>query len=164
MASADAIELRAANSADLAGAQWRPYVDQAPLTLDGGGSPAYVAEVFVQVRNAAGVPSEVATASILFDLAADTDGDGLLDPIDDDDDGDGLSDADELALYGTDPLDPDTDGDGVGDRMEVIGIGSDPLDPTDPQRAPLTAPLTLGLLTAGLAGVAVRRLRRRARC
>ncbi len=162
-ASADAIELRAATSADLAGAQWRPYVDQAPLTLDGSGSPAYVAEVFVQVRNAAGVPSEVGTASILFDLAADTDGDGLLDPIDDDDDGDGLSDADELALYGTDPLDPDTDGDGVGDRMEVIGIGSDPLDPTDPQRAPLTAPLTLGLWTASLAGVAVLRLRRRAR-
>ena len=58
---------------------------------------------------------------------ADTDGDLVLDCLDDDDDDDGLLDADEEDL-GTDPLDPDSDADGMDDGTEVE-VGADPLDP-----------------------------------
>jgi hypothetical protein len=43
-----------------------------------------------------------------------------------DTDGDGLTDADELAIYGTNPNDPDTDDDGLLDGAEVA-LGTDPL-------------------------------------
>ena len=56
-------------------------------------------------------------------LAADTDGDELLDG-DEDADGDGFVDATE-----TDPNLFDTDGDGVGDGEELL-CGSDPTDPS----------------------------------
>ena len=42
-----------------------------------------------------------------------------------DSDGDGLTDADEVAIYGSDPANPDTDGDGLNDGAEVAG-GRDP--------------------------------------
>ncbi len=60
-------------------------------------------------------------------LAADTDGDGLIDgweamwgtdPLDPNSDGDGWNDYEEVILYGTNPNDPDTDGDG---RIDGIG-------------------------------------------
>lgn len=44
-----------------------------------------------------------------------------------DSDGDGISDADEVALYGSNPLDADTDGDGLNDSEEVAA-GTDLLD------------------------------------
>ena len=67
----------------------------------------------------------------------DTDGDGLLDFLEEklgtdprkpDTDGDGLNDGDEVNRYKTDPLKPDTDGDGLSDGKE-IQIGTDPLKP-----------------------------------
>jgi len=67
----------------------------------------------------------------------DTDGDGLLDYIEErlgtdprnpDTDGDGLNDGDEVNRYKTNPLNPDTDGDGLLDGME-IKMGTDPLNP-----------------------------------
>ena len=57
----------------------------------------------------------------------DTDGDEVLDCLDEDDDDDGLPDVDEEDL-GTDPLDPDSDGDGMDDGTEVE-VGADPLEP-----------------------------------
>jgi subtilisin-like proprotein convertase family protein len=55
------------------------------------------------------------TATGTDPLAADTDGDRLLD-------------GDEVHAYGTDPKDPDTDGDLFGDATEIEG-GSDPRNP-----------------------------------
>ncbi|MFX0022093.1 MAG: NosD domain-containing protein [Candidatus Hermodarchaeota archaeon] len=53
----------------------------------------------------------------------DTDGDGLIDELEE--------------LYGTDPLDPDTDDDGITDGDEVLNIGSDPLNYMDPVNLPI---------------------------
>lgn len=77
-----------------------------------------------------------------FGLAADEDGDGLVDGWEvrygtnryvddsaDDDDGDGLTNAEELS-YSCDPLATDTDLDGILDGSEV-GIGADPTRPED---------------------------------
>jgi hypothetical protein len=59
------------------------------------------------------------------DSSTDTDTD-----TDTDSDGDGLSDADEIAVYGTSPNDVDTDGDGVQDGQEVAD-GTDPTSVDD---------------------------------
>ncbi len=96
----------------------------------------------------------------------DLDGDGILNPLDDDVDGDGILNATDpdddndhlLDVFeggvGTDPYNPDTDGDGLGDGEEV-NLGSDPLladtdgdgvlDPDD------FAPLDPGATTAAQA-------------
>jgi len=55
----------------------------------------------------------------------DSDSDGQGNACDSDDDNDGLSDDDET-FAGTDPLNPDTDGDGAGDNADTF-----PLDPTE---------------------------------
>ncbi len=74
-----------------------------------------------------------------LDDRIDSDGDGLVDPVerdlgtdpfDVDTDGDGLLDGDEINVVGTDPLEPDTDGGGVDDGAEV-DRNSDPLDAAD---------------------------------
>ena len=57
----------------------------------------------------------------------DTDGDGIVDSVDEDDDADGLPDDEEWA-HGTDPADPDTDDDGLNDGDEM-NEGTDPLNP-----------------------------------
>ncbi|RVU83943.1 OmpA family protein [Leucothrix sargassi] len=59
----------------------------------------------------------------------DTDGDGIIDALDDDDDNDTLLSADELA-NGTNPLLADTDGDELDDALETNGgLGTDPTNP-----------------------------------
>lgn len=55
---------------------------------------------------------------------ADTDGDGLIDLLDDDSDNDGLKDGYEVTI-GTNPLIDDTDGDGLKDGVEVTN-GTNP--------------------------------------
>ena len=69
-------------------------------------------------------------------VAADSDGDGLLDDEEillgtdlngTDSDGDGLTDGDEVNTIGTDPLVIDTDGDGLNDGDEVNTEGTNPL-------------------------------------
>lgn len=69
--------------------------------------------------------------------SADTDGDGLRDPAEEqegtdcrnpDTDGDGLSDKEEVDR-GTDPTTRDSDGDGLSDPEEVNEYDTDPLDP-----------------------------------
>lgn len=77
--------------------------------------------------------------AVVLEAMADTDGDGVADINDQcpdtmtdetldevgctasqrDSDGDGLSDADEIALYGTDPFSADSDGDGWSDGEEI---------------------------------------------
>ena len=68
-------------------------------------------------------------------LAADTDGDGLIDgweamwgtdPLDPNSDDDGWNDYEEVIVYGTNPNDPDTDGDG-----RIDGIGNENGDDSD---------------------------------
>ena len=70
-------------------------------------------------------------------VEADSDGDGLLDrleqqlgtnPLNADTDGDGLSDGTEVLVIGTDPLRADTDGDGLSDGVEVNTLGTNPLN------------------------------------
>lgn len=57
----------------------------------------------------------------------DTDGDGIIDALDDDDDDDTLSTAQEIEL-GTDPRNADTDDDALNDALEISEkIGTDPL-------------------------------------
>ena len=58
----------------------------------------------------------------------DTDGDGIIDALDDDDDNDTLSTAQEISL-GTDPRNKDTDDDALDDALEAgeNKIGTDPL-------------------------------------
>lgn len=70
----------------------------------------------------------------------DTDGDGVIDaleemiegtdPFNADSDGDGLTDGEELWTYGTNPLNSDSDGDGLSDGFEADN-GGDPNDGTD---------------------------------
>ena len=70
-----------------------------------------------------------------FGADFDSDGDGLIDPVETlwtltdpdspDTDGDWLFDGEELAL-GTDPLSADTDGDGLADYLELGGIAVEP--------------------------------------
>ena len=57
-----------------------------------------------------------------------TTGDACTTPVDSD--GDGLSDAEEVATFGTNPNLADTDAGGVDDGQEVAN-GTDPLDPND---------------------------------
>lgn len=59
---------------------------------------------------------------------SDVDGDLLGDVCDPDADNDGLLNTDE-ATWGSDPLVPDTDGDGLSDGQEVNNYGTDPIDP-----------------------------------
>jgi hypothetical protein len=101
--------------------------------------------------------------NVLF--AADYDGDGLLDQVDQDDDNDGVLDVDDDL-----PFDPsesvDTDGDGIGNNKDIdddgdgfddlveSAKGTDPLDPTscpecfslDIDKNGQVAPLTDGLI------------------
>jgi len=59
----------------------------------------------------------------------DTDGDGIINALDDDDDNDTLLTIDEKSLS-TDPLSADSDGDGLDDAIEVNGsLGTDPMNP-----------------------------------
>ncbi|PWQ99002.1 OmpA family protein [Leucothrix arctica] len=59
----------------------------------------------------------------------DTDGDGIINALDDDDDNDTLLSVDELK-NGTDPLSVDSDADGLDDPTEVSGkLGTDPMNP-----------------------------------
>jgi hypothetical protein len=87
----------------------------------------------VSMTDPANVLDPVAVA-VVDDLAADTDGDGLLDgeeiaagtdPYAWDTDGDTLPDGPEVA-YGLDPLSTDTDGDGLSDPTEIFQHRSDP--------------------------------------
>ncbi len=58
------------------------------------------------------------------------DGDGQGDLCDNDDDNDGLLDTYEIKKSGgTDPLNPDSDGDGLSDGEEVNTLGTNPLEP-----------------------------------
>ncbi len=66
----------------------------------------------------------------------DTDGDGLIDALDDDDDADGLLTLTERTVTNTDPLDADSDddasdGSATNDGQEVAAA-SNPLDPCSP--------------------------------
>jgi hypothetical protein len=80
-------------------------------------------------------------------LAADSDGDGLVDdleqsthhtdPLDADTDDDGLADGAELDTHQTDPLDPDGDDDSLSDGAEVDTHHTNPRDPdSDDDRLP----------------------------
>ncbi len=80
-------------------------------------------------------PTVTAKTTLTFQLAVtssagvDTDTvDIFVYPSAPDTDGDGLSDADEVAFYGTDPNNPDTDGDGYNDKDDRF--------PTNPAFAP----------------------------
>ena len=103
----------------------------------------------------------------------DSCGDGDGDVCDDDDDNDGLLDVVETNTgsfvsasdTGTDPLAADSDGDGFDDGSEV-DAGSDPTDSESvPAAPPIPAlpPAGEGLLTLGLAVIALRAARRRER-
>ena len=60
-------------------------------------------------------------------IPTDTDGDGIIDALDDDDDDDTLPTAKEIEL-GTDPRNADTDDDALSDALETSDkIGTDPL-------------------------------------
>ncbi|MBU1130566.1 thrombospondin type 3 repeat-containing protein [Patescibacteria group bacterium] len=65
------------------------------------------------------------TQTALFYPEVDTDGDGIVDSIDEDDDNDGLTDSQEAGMC-TDPLDADTDNDGVNDNNDNF-----PCDPAE---------------------------------
>ncbi len=110
-------------------------VPLADLTGDNG------KKFYLQLNNQAGTNVTVymgnANAAATIDTI-DTDGDGIVNSLDNDDDNDGLSDILE-ATYGTDPLNTDTDGDGISDSDE-IAQGTDPLNaaPIIAQSAPLT--------------------------
>ena len=89
----------------------------------------------VRATDAAG-NTDPTPAVHVWEVRADSDGDGLIDadeptygtdPNNPDSDGDGVSDGAEVAA-GTDPLNPDTDGDGVSDADELTA-GTDPLNP-----------------------------------
>lgn len=65
------------------------------------------------------------TQTTLIVPEIDTDGDGIVDSLDEDDDNDGLTDEEEEGMC-ADPLNPDTDNDGVDD-----GVDQFPCDPTE---------------------------------
>jgi hypothetical protein len=89
------------------------------------------------------------TGDFSFGEVADTDNDGVVDPLDNclntpnpgqedfnndglgdvcqDSDSDGLADADEISLYGTSPTLQDTDGDGITDWAELNVTNTNPL-------------------------------------
>lgn len=74
--------------------------------------------------------------------APDTDGDGLVDPLDDDSDGDGVGDGDDLCRLVPDADQTDSDGDEIGDACQDDLDGDGTLDAEDlcPGRAdPLQA-------------------------
>jgi hypothetical protein len=130
----------------------RVLLADADLTVGGGsgggGSP--------------GLPSGSSTNSPTTDLyvmehvllanhSLDSDGDGLLDAIEElltgtdsqvaDSDGDGLNDGDEVNLYGTNPLESDSDGDGISDFSEIA-------NGTDPWNDDVTPPTVMTMMPA----------------
>lgn len=95
-----------------------------------------VVTITVQVINESGVIN-IETFYLTFykdiPMPIDTDGDGIVDTIDEDDDNDGMSDDYELA-YGLDPLnelDANTDADSDGyTNLQEYQAGTDPQDPS----------------------------------
>ena len=158
--SPDATQMQVSEDSTFATAAWIPAASQHPMTLAAGGGN-WVAHVFARAKNAQGLESVIAAASIEVDTSGDADSDGIPNAADPDDDNDGLSDADEIVTYGTDPFDADSDDDLYDDGQEVL-LGSDPHDATSTPMALLPTMgawgrvlLVLGLLLA-LAVVSIR--------
>ena len=119
-------------------------VDRNPLTKTLDDAPFRVGDkfednensVYVVVAFAQGAAYTVAISGSKILSLKDTDGDGLMDYIEErlgtnpknpDTDGDGLLDGEEVNKHGTDPLKPDTDGDGLTDGDEAKKHNTDPL-------------------------------------
>ncbi|MEQ9383492.1 MAG: gliding motility-associated C-terminal domain-containing protein, partial [Imperialibacter sp.] len=66
----------------------------------------------------------------------DTDGDGIADYLDDDDDGDGILTKDEDANGDGDPTNDDTDGDGIADYLDSVDGEYDPAGDNDNDGVP----------------------------
>jgi hypothetical protein len=124
----------------------RVLVDGLPL----GPTANFSVAAYDDAGNAGPYSSERSLAYSQAATVVDSDGDALVDAVEDanldgrkssaetdtlnpDTDGDGLSDGTEVLVYGTDPLDADTDDDG-SDDAEEIAMGTDPLDPSAHQR------------------------------
>ncbi len=92
--------------------------------------------VYVVIARMEGLAFTVAISGSRILALKDTDGDGLMDYIEErlgtdpknpDTDGDGLLDGEEVNKYGANPLKADTDGDGLTDGDEVKKYETDPL-------------------------------------
>jgi hypothetical protein len=108
------------------------------LTAPAGLAAPTVQLQAVSIRAGVSSTSNVAAVPVL-DPGQDADADGLtnadehdrgLDPLAADTDGDGLLDGEEVDTFGTDPLVSDTDEGGTPDGDEV-DLGLDPLNPQD---------------------------------
>ena len=114
------IEMKIANNPALTGADWEPYQQFKPWTLDCADGD--VCTVYAQFRDAAENESLIIRDDILLDVPEDIDADD--DTIPDDVEGDGDTDGDGTP----DKEDPDSDNDGIDDSVEA---GSNPLQPVD---------------------------------
>lgn len=117
--------------------------------VDGDGIPNYLdtddSDGPTGDADADGLPNQLETATGTDPTKADTDGDGLLDGVEDANK-DGVVDATE-----TDPRKADTDGGGVADGQELTN-GTNPLDPADDNGGAGGAAGAAGAGGAGAAG------------